>query len=445
MRTALRLASAAFFALALFAFPSYAQTHTEVGDAPDGAGSAQDAGSAVQIDGALASTSDVDCYVININDASNFSATTVGGPDPNLDSKLYLWNGDASGATGAIAFDDDAQEGGTLLSRLPVGNALYNTLPAGNYVICVTSYDNDPLNEIPTDIFPQGSPFNQVYPPAPTSGSTNLASWDFPGFGDSGPYSIFMTGVGGTTCDLSFNAADISYNAATRQLTVNVTVHNAGGTALGARLALDYNRNGGPPQGTKTLGSGTLPAGATVSRTLSLRVPGAAPDGNYNFLLRLVETSTGTDCDTYAETIAISAPRIGGGEVAERALDLDALKVADYAAARAAVAAAARQPGLDFEIVDGSFDASAVSATAAVSPNPFARQTEIRYDVAAPTDVRLAVYDVLGREVAVLVDGRQEAGAHSAVFDARGLAAGTYVYRLVVGNDVRTGRMTLAY
>ncbi|HLT47758.1 MAG TPA: T9SS type A sorting domain-containing protein, partial [Rubricoccaceae bacterium] len=60
-------------------------------------------------------------------------------------------------------------------------------------------------------------------------------------------------------------------------------------------------------------------------------------------------------------------------------------------------------------------------------------------------DVRLAVYDVLGREVAVLVDARQEAGAHRATFDASGLAAGTYVYRLVVGSEVQTGRLTLAH
>src|SRR5690606_17563467 len=96
---------------------------------------------------------------------------------------------------------------------------------------------------------------------------------------------------------------------------------------------------------------------------------------------------------------------------------------------------------------DGDLFAAASAAAPAVSvtPNPFARQTTIAYDVAEATDVRLAVYDVLGREVAVLVDARVEAGAHRSVFNADGLAAGTYVYRLVVGNDVQTGRMTLAF
>jgi hypothetical protein len=80
-----------------------------------------------------------------------------------------------------------------------------------------------------------------------------------------------------------------------------------------------------------------------------------------------------------------------------------------------------------------------------VAPNPFSGRTQISYAVEVASDVRLSVYDVLGREVAVLVDGQQEAGTHTATFDARGLAAGTYIYRLVVGNDVQTGRMTLAH
>jgi hypothetical protein len=46
--------------------------------------------------------------------------------------------------------------------------------------------------------------------------------------------------------------------------------------------------------------------------------------------------------------------------------------------------------------------------------------------------------------VAVLVDGQVEAGAHTAVFDASSLAAGTYVYRLVADGQVQTGRLTVA-
>jgi hypothetical protein len=83
-------------------------------------------------------------------------------------------------------------------------------------------------------------------------------------------------------------------------------------------------------------------------------------------------------------------------------------------------------------------------AEVVVSPNPFASRTSVSFTVSEATDVRLAVYDVLGREVAVLVDGQVEAGAHTAVFDASALAAGTYVYRLVAEGQVETGRLTVA-
>ena len=47
--------------------------------------------------------------------------------------------------------------------------------------------------------------------------------------------------------------------------------------------------------------------------------------------------------------------------------------------------------------------------------------------------------------LAGLVDGAVEAGTHQAVFNASGLAAGTYVYRLVLGSEVQTGRVTVAH
>ena len=57
--------------------------------------------------------------------------------------------------------------------------------------------------------------------------------------------------------------------------------------------------------------------------------------------------------------------------------------------------------------------------------------------------MRLAVYDVLGREVAVLVDGAVAAGAHTATFDARSLPAGTYLCRLAADGAVQTRTLTV--
>lgn len=65
-------------------------------------------------------------------------------------------------------------------------------------------------------------------------------------------------------------------------------------------------------------------------------------------------------------------------------------------------------------------------------PNPFNPSTTIRYRLAAPGLVRLSLFDVLGREVAVLVDERHEAGIHTARWVAVGVSSGMYMARLTV-------------
>jgi subtilisin-like proprotein convertase family protein len=75
-------------------------------------------------------------------------------------------------------------------------------------------------------------------------------------------------------------------------------------------------------------------------------------------------------------------------------------------------------------------------------PNPFNPGTTIRYALPEATPVRLEVYDLLGRRIAVIVDGRQVAGEHEVNFDASGYASGVYVYRLKAGPFVSTKRMT---
>ena len=57
--------------------------------------------------------------------------------------------------------------------------------------------------------------------------------------------------------------------------------------------------------------------------------------------------------------------------------------------------------------------------------------------------MRLGVYDILGREVALLRDGMFAAGRHKATFDASGLPSGMYVYRMEAGMFVQTRRMLL--
>ena len=57
--------------------------------------------------------------------------------------------------------------------------------------------------------------------------------------------------------------------------------------------------------------------------------------------------------------------------------------------------------------------------------------------------MQVVVYDVLGRQVATLVDGAQPAGRHEVVFDTERLPSGLYVYRLTAGQKVQTRRLLL--
>ena len=76
-------------------------------------------------------------------------------------------------------------------------------------------------------------------------------------------------------------------------------------------------------------------------------------------------------------------------------------------------------------------------------PNPFNPETTIRYALPQAGEVRLVVYDLLGHEVAILVEGSKPAGNHTVRFHADGLPTGTYVYRLTAGAKTLTRTMTL--
>src|SRR5690606_37637178 len=124
----------------------------------------------------------------------------------------------------------------------------------------------------------------------------------------------------------------------------------------------------GPVSRRVRLGSGTLPAGATVTRAVRVRLPPNTPGGAYTFDLHIGAFPDDV-CDTVTFAVTVSAPRVGAGVVG----------------------------GSAFEVVSGfAAGASAVAAAPSVSPNPFARRATIAYEVVEAADVRLAVYDVLG-------------------------------------------------
>jgi hypothetical protein len=76
-------------------------------------------------------------------------------------------------------------------------------------------------------------------------------------------------------------------------------------------------------------------------------------------------------------------------------------------------------------------------------PNPFNPSTKISYSVGERSAVSLKVYDILGNEVASLVNTTQEAGKYDVTFDAGKLASGLYVYTLNAGNFTSSKKMML--
>ncbi len=199
-------------------------------------------------------------------------------------------------------------------------------------------------------------------------------------------------------------AADITATGSTTipatggPLSYAVTLSNSGSSS--ATVMAEVNAvlpNGsafGPIQGPRTV---TLRPGQTLGPvSFTSQVPSGAPAGQYTVVFTLEDGGSVVASDSFTFTKAASrAALVAGGELG-------------------------------------------------VYPNPFATEATFRFAVEEAAEVRLAVYDVLGREVAVLAEGPVEAGQHEAVLAAEGLASGVYVWRLAVGSEVETGRLTLA-
>jgi len=96
---------------------------------------------------------------------------------------------------------------------------------------------------------------------------------------------------------------------------------------------------------------------------------------------------------------------------------------------------------VDREEVEGALPA--VTTLAQNYPNPFNAATKVSYDLATSGNVSLKVYDISGRLVETLVDRYQEAGGHTASWDASGVSSGVYFYKLSTADYTCTKKMNL--
>ena len=98
-------------------------------------------------------------------------------------------------------------------------------------------------------------------------------------------------------------------------------------------------------------------------------------------------------------------------------------------------------PGIALEVVQQKQEIPTSFALMQNYPNPFNPTTTIRYALSSIANVKLSVYDLLGREIATLVNEEQSAGWKEVKWNAMNVSSGIYFYKLQAGNFVETKKM----
>ncbi len=76
-------------------------------------------------------------------------------------------------------------------------------------------------------------------------------------------------------------------------------------------------------------------------------------------------------------------------------------------------------------------------------PNPFNAQTTIEYNIPFEADVKIEIFDILGRRIETLVNERRPTGLNRVIWNADNVASGMYFYRLQAGEYTAAKRMTI--
>ncbi|MCX6640760.1 MAG: C25 family cysteine peptidase [bacterium] len=156
----------------------------------------------------------------------------------------------------------------------------------------------------------------------------------------------------------------------------------------------------------------TLPGGATPSRVMSQTIAGTISSGTLYFI-SYIGTYPSMIQDSSFFTITKSTVSDGGSWIAESYGSGDFFN--EFAATTPEVIPEQYSLGQNY-------------------PNPFNPVTSISFNLPQAGLVKLTVFDVLGREVTILVNGMRDAGTHSVTLDASGLASGVYLYKLEAGD-----------
>jgi fibronectin type 3 domain-containing protein len=204
---------------------------------------------------------------------------------------------------------------------------------------------------------------------------------------------------------------DVRFGAGTDALPLETSEAGAEASAeSGRRYVLEVQGAGGPAVIERSALGGPTAGSSAEGATSGPDQSGTAQSGSGRQVVTLVDAATGGsafEARLTAEAPSATVPA-GVGRLAVRVT------------------------GLPSEV-----------RLAPTRPNPARLRATIEYAVPEAREVRLEVYDVLGRRVATLAQGRKQAGVHRATLDAERLASGTYFYRLTAGEATQTRRLTV--
>ena len=219
-----------------------------------------------------------------------------------------------------------------------------------------------------------------------------------------------------------------------------------GGTFDNARFAARANAAGGYNLGVRVTGQSGYPfvygtTNFSLGQTVSIRAVLSLVPGAQNDIIQLYTSTQG------APFVLEATSAYTTGSATDPS-DYNALVISQFGSATV------NESGVSIRKVSAYIPAPATSIENGNEtvksfnleqnyPNPFNPSTVVRFTLDAGRQTSLKVYDLLGREVAVLVNGALPAGAHSVAFDAAGLPSGVYMYKLEAGGQSMTRRMTL--
>ncbi len=237
--------------------------------------------------------------------------------------------------------------------------------------------------------------------------------------------NITAVGVAGPSFDLTAqNTSSLSVPRG-GSISFDYSIANNTANAVTGNLWFTARRNG-TTAAQNVIQSGTVPGGQTVSASFTQRIPANAPVGTYAYTLNIGQfPNTVVDAQTFTVTVTAGSP---GDGPRLTTLPTTWPVVGATAWSPASLASSARPEAF---------------ALHAAYPNPFSGATALGIEVPEAARVSVSVFDVLGRQVVVLLDRQIEAGTHTVRFDGTGLARGVYLVRMQAGDVSVVRRVTL--